>query len=276
MQNDLISQSVQAIRDLHNVIGTLIELQRETLVGSGPNKHAEREQRLENANTLFQKQAEVLAEMEQAAQGEAIHLRQISVERMNVVEEDGTLRMVVANKKRCPDAVIDGKVLAHRQGGAFAGITFYDDEGSECGGLAFGGSRNPDGTYRAGGGLMMDQFRQDQVIALEHSEVNEQRFAGLRIWDRPELPFDVLMERLAPVVAMPNGLEKEKEIEKLRVAGLLEAQRIFVGKYDGNAVIGLFDGEGKARLRMTVDMAGEAQIEFLNAKGEVTRRIAAE
>ena len=73
---------------------------------------------------------------------------------------------------------------------------------------------------------------------------------------------------------MPDGLEKENEIEKLRAAGLLPAQRIFVGKYDRNSIISLSDGDGKARLRMTVSTTGEAQIEFLNAKGEVTRRIA--
>ena len=276
MQNDLISQSVQAIRDLHSVMGTLIELQRETLAGSDDNKREERKQRLENANALFQKQAGILAEMEQAAQGEAIHLRQISVERMSVVEEDGTLRMAITNKKRAPNPVIDGKEMGSRDHGSAAGMIFYDNEGTECGGLIFGGSRNPDGTYQAGGSLTMDQFRQDQVIMLQHEEVNGQKYAGLQIWDRAELSIDKWIEKIVPVFAMPDGLEKENEIEKLRAAGLLPAQRIFVGKYDRNSIISLSDGDGKARLRMTVSTTGEAQIEFLNAKGEVTRRIAAE
>lgn len=53
------------------------------------------------------------------------------------------------------------------------GVIFYDDEGDECGGLVFGG-RHVDGGHSAGGALLFDQFKQDQVIGLVHED-NETR-----------------------------------------------------------------------------------------------------
>src|SRR4029079_6848514 len=62
---------------------------------------------------------------------------EIDVERINIVEKNGKLRMTISNKERAPDPVIDGKT-ASRQGGNDAGMIFFNDKGDECGGLVFG------------------------------------------------------------------------------------------------------------------------------------------
>ena len=71
----------------------------------------------------------------------------IDVQRINVVEPDGTLRMVISNKSAAPGAIIRGKEYAHpdRQS---AGILFFNDEATENGGLIFGGAKGKDGKHR--------------------------------------------------------------------------------------------------------------------------------
>src|SRR5262245_17381930 len=62
---------------------------------------------------------------------------ELDVERLNIVEKDGKLRMVISNSQRAPDPIIDGKSYPMRQGGNTAGMIFYNNKGDECGGLAF-------------------------------------------------------------------------------------------------------------------------------------------
>src|SRR5258708_26334994 len=65
---------------------------------------------------------------------------QINVHRINVVEPDGTLRMVISDHAKLPGIITRGKEqpFARPQ----AGMIFYNDEGSENGGLIIGGHRN--------------------------------------------------------------------------------------------------------------------------------------
>lgn len=57
---------------------------------------------------------------------------QINVHRINVVEPDGTLRMVISDHAELPGIITNGKEQPFvRQ----AGMIFYNDEGSENGGL---------------------------------------------------------------------------------------------------------------------------------------------
>lgn len=82
--------------------------------------------------------------------GERTKFDEIDVARKNVVEKDGTVKMVISNKERAPDAIIRGKTYP-RQGGNSSGIIFFTDKGDECGGLAFSGDdRGEKGDERRG------------------------------------------------------------------------------------------------------------------------------
>ena len=48
-------------------------------------------------------------------------------------------------------------------------MIFFNDEGTENGGLTFSGQRGPDGRYRASTGMSFDQFDQDQVVVLRRA-----------------------------------------------------------------------------------------------------------
>src|SRR5690242_13051096 len=83
---------------------------------------------------------------------------EIIVQRINVVDANGTLRLVISNKDRMHPGVLDGKVIDRPR--PVAGILFFNDVGDEVGGLAFSG-REVNGQGRANGSFTFDQWKQD-------------------------------------------------------------------------------------------------------------------
>src|SRR6266536_3117551 len=61
---------------------------------------------------------------------------EIDVERINIVEKDGKLKMVISNGERQHPGVVDGKTLSRTRS---PGILFFNEKGDECGGLSFSG-----------------------------------------------------------------------------------------------------------------------------------------
>src|SRR3546814_14606367 len=102
---------------------------------------------------------------------------EIDVKRINIREDDGTIRMIMSNTSRSPGIIMHGKVRPHPSGNRGAGLMFYNNEGSENVGLTFRGQKGPDGKISDDGHLSFDQCEQDQVIQLTQSEYNDQRRA---------------------------------------------------------------------------------------------------
>jgi hypothetical protein len=67
---------------------------------------------------------------------------EIDVERINVVEPDGHYRIVISNRPRSLGPVYKGKPFGYAGGGR-PGIIFFNDEGTENGGLTFTGRTLP-------------------------------------------------------------------------------------------------------------------------------------
>ena len=182
---------------------------------------------------------------------------EIDVVRINLVGKDGRVQLVLANKERLPNPVIDGKTLK-RSGPPTPGLIFYNDEGDECGGRIFGGGRREGDTLKVGGALLFDQYKQDQVIGLYYRQEDNRRVCGLQIWDRPDRP-------------LPEMVEAERREEKPEGddQGVI---RLFVGRTPtGEAAIRLSDRQGRERLRIGVDDV--PRLEFLNEQGEVVYRL---
>jgi hypothetical protein len=196
---------------------------------------------------------------------------EINVERINVVDADGTLRMVISNKHRMHPGVVDGKVIDRPR--PVAGMLFFNDEGDEVGGLTYTGQEK-DGQRRATSGIAFDQWKQDQIIALTYSENNGQRTAGLQLWDRPETRLSELIEKLNAANKIADPAVRDATIKTIRAEAPPAPRRIFVGKNaDRSATVSLADANGKPRLTLKVDAGGEASIEFLDESGKVTQRI---
>jgi hypothetical protein len=196
---------------------------------------------------------------------------ELTVQRLNVVDANGTLRLVLAGKDRMHPGVIDGKVIDRRR--PMGGLIFFNDEGDEVGGLTFRGEAK-DGHRRAEAGFTFDQLKQDQTIGLSYSETDGRRSAGLQVWDRSDTPLGELVDKINAANKITDQTARETELATIRASAPPAPRRVFVGKNpERAALVSLADAQGKTRLTLRVDADGTASIEFLDAAGKVTQRI---
>ena len=199
---------------------------------------------------------------------------EIDVERLNIVEPDGKLRMVIANRPRSIGPIYKGKPFAYA-GGTRPGIIFFNDEGTENGGLTLNGSRRPDGTYSASTHMSFDQFDQDQIVVLNYSDNNGTRQAGLTFSDRWDKPIIEFSNQLDSVRAMPDGPAKTEAMNRLRApiqdGVVAAAPRVFIGRDRSKAaLLRLHDPMGRTRLLLSVDSLGAPRLQFFDDSGRVT------
>lgn len=196
---------------------------------------------------------------------------EIDVERINIVEKDGRVRLVISNKDRSPPPIERGVPFGYA-GGNRPGMIFYNDEGTENGGLIFSGQRDSTG-YHSSGSLTFDQYDQDQTVALQYIDQNGRRRSGLAINDyKPGLSSLQLDVRYKRAEAMKDSAARKDSMKVL--APFFPRQRLYVGRArDGSSQLTLSDGGGRPRLRLSVDSAGAARIQFLDDSGHVTRSI---
>lgn len=197
----------------------------------------------------------------------------IDAQRIDIREADGTLRMVISNRGSFPGLIYKAKEYPHDRGSA--GVIFYNDEGTENGGLIFDGAKGADGRISSGGHLSFDQYEQDQVLSLTQEESGGVRRAGLSIGDRPDASLEPVAAAIDEIRKLPEA-EQARKIAELQ-GGQSPAQRLFVGKNrERESLVELKDAQGKPRLRLTVAPGGEARIEFLDAAGKVQRTLGPE
>ena len=167
--------------------------------------------------------------------------RELTVERLNVVEPDGTLRLVISNHDLIPGIIVrsEERALDRSQ----AGMLFYNDEGSEVGGLIFGGHRNAEGeVVDSGVSLSFDKYESNQIVSLYGVDDSKNKFAGLSVADSP------------------SGSEVNR--------------RIWLGRgEDGIATLALMDADGNKRLLMQVEPDGQVKFSVLDAEGNVIQNV---
>lgn len=205
-------------------------------------------------------------------QSTAQRIDELTVQRLNVVDANGTLRFVLSNKDRMHPGVMDGVTINRPR--PVAGMLFFNDEGDEVGGLTYTGS--DDHGRRASAGIMFDQLKQDQTIGISYSENDGQRSAGLQVWDRSERPLSDLIRALNDANALPEGPQRDAAIKAARATAPAGPRRMFVGKNtDKAATVSLADAQGRPRLVLKVEADGAASIEFLDGDGRMVQRVPA-
>lgn len=197
---------------------------------------------------------------EQREHGDRPRFAEIDVERVNVVEPDGTVRLALSKQARFPAPVVEGR-QGQRSGRPLAGVIFYNDDGDECGGLYGYGRTEQDGSWSAGGGLNIDQYRpSEQVVGINYHGRDGRNTAGVRVWERVH----------GAQVQFPD-----QESIDASMIGRPYATRFFAGRTsDGAAVVRLSDVRGKLRLRLAVEASGEPTLDFFDERGTVIRRLA--
>lgn len=167
---------------------------------------------------------------------------QITVHRINVVEPGGTPRMILSDHAAFPGRIVRGKETPYNR--PFAGMIFYNDEGTETGGLVFGGHQNASGqVVDSGVSLSFDKYgAPQQVVQLAGIDDKDDRFSGLAV----------------------NGFSQSGTHNR----------RLWVGRDASDAAsVALMDENGKKRIVMQVLKDGTARIQFLDENGKVVKQI---
>jgi hypothetical protein len=167
---------------------------------------------------------------------------EIDVHRINVREPDGTVRLVIANRERLPGVIAKGKELPKRDRPQ-AGMLFYNDEGTENGGLIFGGYRNANGeVVDSGVSLSFDRYgATSQFVQLAGVADSKNHIVGLILSDT-----DATGNRRRVVI----GPDKE-----------------------GVASVSLMDRNGRKRMVLQVTPDGMPSLSFLDADGKIVNQL---
>jgi hypothetical protein len=198
------------------------------------------------------------------------NLGEVTVERINVVDKNGTLRMVISDKDRMHPGVVDGVTIDRPR--SVAGLLFFNDAGDEIGGITYSGRRS-DSPANASATFTFDQLRQDQTIGLMYGEEHGERSVGLNVWDQPDQSMGPLIRRLNDANRITDRTQRTAVAAKARADAPAGHRRIFVGKnVDRSATVSLADADGRPRLNLTVDGNGNPRIELLDPNGKVTNR----
>ena len=169
----------------------------------------------------------------------------ITARRIDIVDENGVIRMTLSGKTPAP--IIDG--IQYKRAFDVSGLILYDARGSERGG--FGVADLPDGSMA--------------VLALDHPA---QDAIGWRVAPDGAVSFSI---NQAP------PLLREPALGNRLVPGVATSTRIKLDvAADGTPSVALADAEDRARVRLTVTPEGYGAIEFLNAAGEVVETLAPE
>ena len=195
---------------------------------------------------------------------------EIDVERINIVEADGTLRMVISNQQRQHPGIVNGKVI-ERSGPRPPGMIFFNHLGDEMGGLVFGAN----GETGHFGSFTWDKVRNDQTIGFRHLEGDNGAYStALEMWQQPNIPADIMMAKYDSAMALSDATARDAAIQALREQGELTTRRLFFGKGRNDALIlDMRDVRGRTRIRMSVAPDGTPLLEFLDADGQVVHRV---
>jgi hypothetical protein len=191
---------------------------------------------------------------------------EIDVERINIVEKDGKLRMVISNNERQHPGIVNGKTIK-RDGPRPPGLIFFNHLGDEMGGLIFG-ENGGSGHF---GSLTFDKVRNDQAIGFRYLESDNGTYqTGLELWQQPNTPSDTLNSKYEAASKIADEAVRKAAIQAMIDNNELTTQRLFLGKGRNNTTsLIMSDIKGKPRITMSVTAEGKAKLEFLDETGKV-------
>jgi len=195
---------------------------------------------------------------------------EITVHRINVVEPDGTIRLILTNTASSPGIYIKNREYPHPNGRKGAGLLFFDEEGTEDGGLAYGIEKDKTGhVVGSEGHLSFDQYQQDQIFTIDAGRDGDKKFSLLRMDDRGDYPITEALDAITRIRKLPAD-QQPAELQKFFAAHPGDHPRVILGRVrDGSSVLQLKDPEGHDRLVLRVAADGSPHLQFLDADGKV-------
>lgn len=203
---------------------------------------------------------------------------EIDVERINIVERDGTVKMIITNVERFPNgpAIINGRPTNESRKQR-SGMLFFNEDGIECGGFIYDGQKTENG-HSSGLSLTYDQYDGDQVMQLLTQDYQRggQRFvsSSLAFNDRPAqesqlTTMEIMKELEALRQTDPQAMQRKyNEYEEAGLVG--GVPRVILGKTRSqNNGLFLFDDQGQPKAMFYVDKENNAKLDFFDDQGNV-------
>ncbi|WP_394747554.1 hypothetical protein [Spongiimicrobium salis] len=199
----------------------------------------------------------------------------IDAERINIVENDGTVKMVITNANHFPTAgdSINNRVYHKRK--KRAGMLFFTEDGKECGGFIYDGTKTENG-HSAGLSLTYDQYDGDQVMQLitTDDQVGEERYKSGRLVfnDRGDKETKESMTEISKELeGITDRKERRKKYDEYRKKGLIgSVPRVALGQTPGkqNGLF-LYDDNGRPRAKFIVDKDNSVKLVAYDEKGNI-------
>jgi hypothetical protein len=197
---------------------------------------------------------------------------EIDVQRINLVEPDGTLRMIISDKALWPGIYLKGKEHPHPDRKT-AGMLFLNEEGTENGGLIFGGEKDKDGKISGHGHLSFDAYEQDQIFSIDAGQEDGKQSSAVTVVDRPDYPIGELIGVLDRIKDLPKD-EQQAEITKFLASHPAPHSRLYLGRAGDKSVsLKLKDADGQDRIVIEVASDGSPAIRFLDGRGKVVSQL---
>lgn len=201
---------------------------------------------------------------------------EITVGRINIVEPDGSKRMVISNRAQFPGDFMQGKEGARPDRRSFAGMLFINEEGTENGGLIQMGNMDAGGKISSGLSLTFDRFRQDQALQLLNNDSASHQMTAIKINDVPYFKVTSIADgiRFREEAGKLPEAEQGAYWKKLADEGRLGANRIWLGNTrDKGSSLQLKDAKGRTRMMLLVAADGKAEIQMLDEQGKISKSI---
>jgi hypothetical protein len=201
---------------------------------------------------------------------------QLTVHRINLVEPDGTPRLIISDRAEFPGTFMRGKEYSRPDRRDAAGLLFINDEASEMGGLIWSGLKDKYGRVQNHAHLSFDQYEQDQIFVIDSGREDQDSFSVIRIGERGDYPIQQALDAKLQIDKLPED-QQAAEWKKFFTTHTGDADRIYLGRSpDKSASLRIKDDHGHDRLIIRVDAGGNPVIQFLDEGGKVSKEIRAE
>jgi len=200
----------------------------------------------------------------------------IDVERINIVEADGTVKMIITNVEQFPNGTttVNGrKVTKDRK--KRSGMLYFNEDGIECGGFIYDGAKDENG-HSAGLSLTYDRYDGDQVMQLKTLDFKkgEKRMvsSSLVFNDRTaNLNQQEITQVMEEIELIEDKKLRRQKYKEYADKGLIGATpRILLGKTGSqNNGLFLFGENGETKAMFYVDKNNKVKLEVYDEEGKV-------
>jgi len=205
----------------------------------------------------------------------------IRVQKIEIVQPDGKPAFTLFNSINMPPPIIEGKEYpANLRNGAgdANGIVFYNNNGDEIGGFAFGSGKDEKGIVGQGAHLSFDAFQQDEVFHIDFSQDGKKKYLEINAFNQPDKSIKPVFEKLTEINSIQDSTEKDRKMNEFKKWSKKEYKGAFIPIFsiknkNGNASIELNDKKGNLRIKLYIDEKGNPKLEFYDTIGKIIKSL---